>query len=151
GLFCFHLLRIIPVKDKAVIRSWVGTFTDIHEQKEEERKKDEFLSIASHELKTPLTSIKAYIQLLERMPDVRTESKSATYISRAQNQVDQLDSLIADLLDISKIENGELKVNKKPFEIEALLVSAIEANYYAHGHTNVKSEREGEVAAQQVN
>ena len=35
GLFCFHLLRIIPVKDKAVIRSWVGTFTDIHEQKEE--------------------------------------------------------------------------------------------------------------------
>src|SRR5690606_15413737 len=62
-----------------------------------------------------------------------------------------LDSLIADLLDISKIENGKLKVNKKPFDIEALLVSAIETIYYTHSHINVKIEREGEVIAQQVN
>src|SRR5690606_9612374 len=68
-----------------------------------------------------------------------------------QNQVNKLDSLIADLLDISKIENGKLKVNKKPFDIEALLVSAIETIYYTHSHINVKIEREGEVIAQQVN
>lgn len=151
GLFCFHLLRIIPVKDKAVIRSWVGTFTDIHEQKEEERKKDEFLSIASHELKTPLTSIKAYIQLLERMPDVRKESKFATYISRAQSQVNKLDSLIADLLDISKIENGKLKVNKKPFDMETLIESAIETIHYTHSHIQIKIEREGDAITQDVN
>src|SRR5690606_38609586 len=151
GLFCFHLLRIIPVKDKAVIRSWVGTFTDIHEQKEEERKKDEFLSIASHELKTPLTSIKAYIQLLERMPDVNKESKCVTYISRAQNQVKKLDSLIDNLLDISKNENEKLKVNKKPFDMETLIESAIETIHYTHSHIQIKIEREGEAIAQQVN
>lgn len=151
GLFCFHLLRIIPVRDKTGIRSWVGTFTDIHEQKEEERKKDEFLSIASHELKTPLTSIKAYIQLLERMPDVQKESKFATYISRAQTQVNKLDSLIADLLDISKIENGKLKVNKKPFDMERLIESAMETIYYTHSHVQVKIERKGETITQEVN
>src|SRR5690606_33793085 len=144
-------LRIIPVKDKSVVRSWVGTFTDIHEQKEEERKKDEFLSIASHELKTPLTSIKAYIQLLERMPDVHKDSKFATYISRAQNQVNKLDSLIADLLDISKIENGKLKVNKKPFDMEALIESAIETIHYTHSHVQVKIEREGDAITHVVN
>ncbi|MBD1434579.1 response regulator [Sphingobacterium sp. DN00404] len=151
GHFCFHLLRIIPVKDKTAIRSWVGTFTDIHEQKEEERKKDEFLSIASHELKTPLTSIKAYIQLLERMPDVQKESKFATYISRAQNQVNKLHSLIADLLDISKIENGKLKVNKKPFDMEKLIESAIETIGYTHSHVQVKIERQGETITKEVN
>ncbi|MBD1427533.1 sensor histidine kinase [Sphingobacterium arenae] len=150
GHFCFHLLRIIPVKDKSVVRSWVGTFTDIHEQKEAERKKDEFLSIASHELKTPLTSIKAYIQLLERMPDVHKDSKFATYISRAQNQVNKLDSLIADLLDISKIENGKLKVNKKPFDMEALIESAIETIHYTHSHVQVKIERKGEAITREV-
>lgn len=151
GLFCYHLLRIIPVNDKTGIRSWVGTFTDINDQKQEERKKDEFLSIASHELKTPLTSIKAYIQLLERMPDVQKESKFATYISRAQNQVNKLDSLIGDLLDISKIENGKLKINKRLFDMEKLIESAIETIQYTHSHLQVKIERQGETILQKVN
>lgn len=151
GFFCYHLLRIIPVKDKTGIRSWVGTFTDINEQKQEERKKDEFLSIASHELKTPLTSVKAYIQLLERMPDVKKDSKFATYISRAQNQVNKLDSLIADLLDISKIENGKLKVNKKLFDMEKLIESATETIHYTHSHVQVKIERRGDAITREVN
>jgi CheY-like chemotaxis protein len=100
GLFRFHLLRIIPVKNEGGIKSWVGTFTDIDDQKQEERKKDEFLSIASHELKTPLTSIKAYIQLIERMEDKQPGSKVATYIHRAHDQVSKLDGLINDLLDV---------------------------------------------------
>lgn len=151
GRFCYHLLRIIPVKDKTTIRSWVGTFTDINEQKEEERKKDEFLSIASHELKTPLTSIKAYIQLLERMPDIQEYSKFAAYISRAQNQISKLDGLIADLLDISKIENGKLKVNKKPFDMEQLIENAMETIYYTHTHIQVDIERQGTAIINEVN
>src|SRR5690606_18073350 len=109
------------------------------------------LSIASHELKTPLTSIKAYIQLLERMPGVGKETKFATYISRAQNQVNKLDTLIADLLDISKIENGKLKVNKKPFDMEKLIESAIETIYYTHSHVQVEIQRKGEKITEEVN
>src|SRR5690606_20760911 len=91
-VFRFHLLRIIPIKENNTVVKWVGTFTDIDEQKQIEKKKDEFLSIASHELKTPLTSIKAYIQLLERRVEIRQDSTSNMYISRVQTQLAKLNS-----------------------------------------------------------
>lgn len=146
----FHLLRIMPVKEGDALNSWVGTFTDIEDQKQVENKKDEFLSIASHELKTPLTSIKAYIQLLERMIASKGEQVS-TYIRRAQDQVVKLESLIADLLDISKIENGKLKVNCKPLNLETLVVNAIDTISHTHQHVDVRIEREGSPLSIEVN
>ncbi|WP_346238399.1 ATP-binding protein [Niabella insulamsoli] len=143
GLFRFHLLSIMPVKSSQGIKSWVGTFTDIDEQKQEEKRKDEFLSIASHELKTPLTSIKAYIQLLDRVQQKQPESPASTYISRAHDQVNKLDSLIGDLLDISKIENGKLKMNKEPFDLEHLISGIIETIGHTSNQPNLKIERQG--------
>ncbi len=123
-----HLLRVLPVIENDTIVKWVGTFTDIEEQKEVERKKDEFLSIASHELKTPLTSIKAYMQLLERSfeSNINLSEESSKYLQRTQIQLDKLHKLIADLLDISKIESGKLKFNKKIFSLEPLVDSTID-------------------------
>ncbi|MBL1408408.1 ATP-binding protein [Sphingobacterium faecale] len=145
----FHLLRIIPLKEGDMVSSWVGTFTDIEDQKQVENKKDEFLSIASHELKTPLTSIKAYIQLLERL--VKQEGNVSTYIHRAQDQVIKLESLIADLLDISKIENGKLKVNFVSFDLENLIGNAIDTILHTHEHLDMVIEREGEPLSVEVN
>ncbi|MDQ0477977.1 MULTISPECIES: hybrid sensor histidine kinase/response regulator [Chryseobacterium] len=88
---------------------------EIEFRKEAERKKDEFISIASHELKTPMTSIKGYIQLLERSLDKNDIETIRTRLHKVQNQVEKLNLLIADLLDISKIESGKLKFNKKYF------------------------------------
>ncbi len=88
------------------------------------KNKDEFISIASHELKTPLTTIKAYIQLLDRALDEKDPTKM--YVERALVQVKKLDSLIIDLLDISRIESGKLKFNKRMFNFETMLASAIE-------------------------
>lgn len=151
GLFRFHLLRIIPVKSEGGIKSWVGTFTDIDDQKQEERKKDEFLSIASHELKTPLTSIKAYIQLIERMEHKQPESKVTAYIRRAHDQVSKLDGLINDLLDVSKIENGKLKINKSPFDMEKLLTGVIETIQYTSTQPTLKIERKGPLITENIN
>ena len=123
-----HLLRVTPVVEGDVIVKWVGTFTDIEEQKQAEKRKDEFLSIASHELKTPLTSIKAYMQLLERsfQTDLSKSDETDKYLHRTQFQIDKLNSLIADLLDISKIESGKLKFNKKVFDFEPLLENTLD-------------------------
>jgi len=143
-LFRFHLLRIIPIKEKDNRVKWVGTFTDIDDQKQIEKKKDEFLSIASHELKTPLTSIKAYAQLLERAINVTEESTSRKYINKVQNQVSKLNSLITDLLDISKIENGKLKITKKSFDFEGLLANAIDTIYHTHENSKLDIQREGD-------
>jgi signal transduction histidine kinase len=88
------------------------------------RKKDEFISIASHELKTPLTTIKAYVQLLERA--IGADDPTRMYVDRTLVQVRKLDNLIVDLLDLSKIESGKLKFNKKIFNFGATLSCAME-------------------------
>lgn len=128
GNYHCHLLRTTPIKEADTIIKWVGTFTDIEDQKQAEKRKDEFLSIASHELKTPLTSIKAYMQLLERAfaTELEESADSGKYLKRAQFQVDKLHSLIADLLDISKIESGRMKFNKKVFKFDDLLANSID-------------------------
>ena len=99
---------------------------EIEIRKDAERKKDEFISVASHELKTPLTSIKGYLQLLERSIDKGDGVVVKKQLNKVQHQVEKLNTLVADLLDISKIENGELKFNKKEFSIDELLDNLIE-------------------------
>lgn len=149
-LYRYHLLRITPIKNEQEIKSWVGTFTDIDDQKQGELRKDEFLSIASHELKTPLTSIKAYIQLLERIESQHPENVKASYIRRAHDQVCKLENLIGDLLDVSKIENGKLKMNKQPFDMEQLLSNVTETIINMNSHASIRIEREGPVVTEKI-
>ncbi|MDR2238593.1 MAG: response regulator [Chryseobacterium sp.] len=139
----YHLLRVTPVYDDHRIKNWVGTFTDIDAQKKVEKEKDEFLSIASHELKTPLTSIKAYIQLLDRKLKLDKESSEAGFLTKVQDQIEKLNSLITDLLDVSKIENGKLKINKKPANLENVIANAIDTILQTHDENNVRIDRHG--------
>ncbi|HEV3224545.1 MAG TPA: hybrid sensor histidine kinase/response regulator [Puia sp.] len=88
------------------------------------RLKEEFISIASHELKTPLASMKAYVQLLERSLDKNDKVK--IYVDRTLVQINKLNSLIADILDSSRIENGMLKFNKSLFNFGKLLKETVE-------------------------
>jgi signal transduction histidine kinase len=99
---------------------------EIEFRKEAERKKDEFISIASHELKTPMTSIKGYIQLLERSLDKNDLDTVRTRLLKVQNQIEKLNLLVADLLDISKIESGKLKFNKQYFCFNEVLEHIME-------------------------
>lgn len=99
---------------------------EIEFRKQAERKKDEFISIASHELKTPLTSVKGYVQLLERSIDKGDIPTVKKHLEKAQLQLDKLNDLIADLLDISKIESGKLKFNMKHFNLDTLVESILE-------------------------
>ena len=113
-------------QSRALNEMQVALRAEIEFRKEAERKKDEFISIASHELKTPMTSIKGYIQLLERSLDKNDKETIRTRLHKVQNQIEKLNLLIADLLDISKIESGKLKFNKKYFAFDDLLDHIIE-------------------------
>ncbi|SDQ10023.1 PAS domain S-box-containing protein [Chryseobacterium soldanellicola] len=143
GDYRYHLLRVTPVYDENIIKNWVGTFTDIEDQKKVEKEKDEFLSIASHELKTPLTSIKAYVQLLDRKLKLDKESAEANFLVKVQDQIEKLNSLITDLLDVSKIENGKLKINKKPTNLENVIQNAIDTILQTHENRQVKIDWHG--------
>lgn len=105
---------------------------EIEFRKAAELKKDEFISIASHELKTPLTSVKGYIQLLERGLTKGDIDQVKSHLSKAQIQLEKLNGLIADLLDISKIESGKLKFNKQYFDMDVLLDNIIEVMHQSN-------------------
>jgi len=99
------------------------------------RRKDEFMSIASHELKTPLASMKAYMQLLNRSLD--KDNKVRTYVDRTLTQINKLNTLITDLLDISRIENGKLKFNENRFNFDELVRDASEMIRQTHPDYNI--------------
>ncbi|MDP9046907.1 MAG: HAMP domain-containing histidine kinase, partial [Bacteroidota bacterium] len=112
----------------------------IHEQKELENKKDEFLSIASHELKTPLTSIKAFNQLMNR---ANSDPKLAGFISKSAEHIYRLERLISDLLDVTKINAGKMNYMSEPFSFRQLLVSSIENMQYNTTHQIVLESSPG--------
>jgi len=99
---------------------------DITDKKEIDRRKDDFLSIASHELKTPLTTIKGFVQLLKRMAPAESSEKFLVTLDKVSIYVDRLNNLISELLDTSKIQSGNIEIHKEPFEIEKLLRDTIE-------------------------
>ncbi|KQR71940.1 cell wall metabolism sensor histidine kinase WalK [Pedobacter sp. Leaf176] len=99
---------------------------EIEFRKQAEHKKDEFISIASHELKTPLTSVKGYIQLLQRSLNKDDKALAQNHLDKASIQLEKLNELIVDLLDISKIESGKLKFNMKVFCADTMVNNAIE-------------------------
>lgn len=101
----------------------MGTNTDIDFQKNNEQKKDEFLSIASHELKTPLTSIKAFNQLIKRTSDA---DKINNFVKKSEDNIQRLEKLIADLLDVTKINAGKMTYNMHEFDFKQMLVESIE-------------------------
>jgi len=88
-------------------------------------RRDEFFSIASHELKTPVTSLKAYTQLLLMDSEGFKDRQHKMMLERMDIQINKLTLLINDLLDISKIENGQLVLNKETFVLNDLILEII--------------------------
>lgn len=100
------------------------------------QKKDEFMSIASHELKTPITSIKGSLQILKRMAG-KTDSNDALngFIEKANKQTGKLTTLVDDLLDVTKIQEGKMRLNYSQFDALAMIRECIdEANSQSDSH-----------------
>ncbi|EHQ28668.1 chemotaxis protein CheB [Mucilaginibacter paludis] len=90
-------------------------------------KKDEFLSIASHELKTPITSLKGSLQILQRIM-AREGGKNTVmdFVGKANNQTNKLTTLVDDLLDVTKIQAGKLLLNYETFDAVQLVKEVLE-------------------------
>lgn len=109
-----------------VFEGFIGAGVDITERKLLQQQKDNFIGIASHELKTPVTSIKAYTQVLERMFRNNGALKEAGMINKMDGQLNRLTSLIGDLLDVTKINSGRLQFNDQQFELNRLVAELVE-------------------------
>jgi PAS domain S-box-containing protein len=104
----------------------LGATSDTTEQKRMEQNKNDFISIATHELKTPVTSIKAYAEVLERRFKREGNRESALHMAKMDAQLDKLTVLITDLLDVTKIESGRLQMQKIKFPFGPLIEEIVE-------------------------
>lgn len=116
------------IKDeKGSVIGMRGVTMDISERMKLEEKKDEFLSIASHELKTPLTSVKGYLQILSKRMKTIEDGSLRQLVDKSNRYLDKLNSLISDLLDVSKMQSGKLQLSMSDFDIFDLLTEAVES------------------------
>jgi PAS domain S-box-containing protein len=110
---------------------------DITEKREIERRKDDFLSIASHELKTPLTTIKGYVQAMERVMPENASDKFKNMLAKTSQYLDRLNNLIAELLDVSRIQTGNIELHKLPFDFDKMVKETVEAIQAASNHHKI--------------
>lgn len=121
-----------PIRDSAgEIIGAVAVVRDVTQHKAMERLKDDFLAIAAHELKTPVTAIKGYAQIaltrLRRNADVSRIQGALTTIDE---QAERIGRLVEELLDVNRIQAGFLELQVAPFDLIATVRSSIE---YAQG------------------
>lgn len=116
-----------PIKDSnEQVYAIIHAATDVTKLVQLQQQKDEFLGIASHELKTPVTSIKAYAQVLERMIRSEGDEKKATMVRKMDQQLNRLTGLIGDLLDVTKIQSGKMTFNPIEFDFDAVVEDIVD-------------------------
>ncbi|HEV2706264.1 MAG TPA: PAS domain S-box protein [Pyrinomonadaceae bacterium] len=133
GVFRWFLTRVNPLRDsQGRIVRWFGTNTDVDEQRrtaqqlrEANRLKDEFLATVSHELRTPLTAVLGWAHLL-RAGNL-DEQSAATALETIERNARSQTQLIDDLLDVSRIITGKLRLDVRPVDPASVIESTIEA------------------------
>ncbi|HUR65622.1 MAG TPA: ATP-binding protein [Chitinophagaceae bacterium] len=109
----------------------------LEEVKLNQQRKDEFIGIASHELKTPLTSVKGYTELLNMIEDKQPNKQ---YVQKVLQNVIKLEKLIQDLLDVSKIQSGQLELTMKEFDVDQLIDETINSVQMITGTHSITRE-----------
>lgn len=132
GDYNWHLFRSKAVKDHdGKIQLWIGVNTEIQKIKAEEIRKEGFLKMVSHELKTPISSIKGYVQLLLRLLKDEHEKLLSplplrAFLVRVEAQTTRLTRLISEFLDLSRLNEGKLELQETKFNLNELVKDTVE-------------------------
>jgi len=119
-------LTISPIKDsmgRVIGLSKIAR--DITEKKQADKKKEEFIGLVSHELKTPLTSLRSYVQVALFKARKEKNDFIDKALSKAELQTKKMETMIMDFLNISRMEDGQLKLNLTSFDLPVLINSCI--------------------------
>jgi len=107
--------------EKGINRYFTGVLHEITEQKQDEIRKNDFIGMVSHELKTPLTSLSAIIQVANSKLKASEDQFLAGAMNKANDQVKRMSTMINGFLNISRLESGKILIEKERFNIEELV------------------------------
>lgn len=152
GTISWALLAVSLVRDdKGAPEYFIAQITDINNSKnlnnamELMKKKDEFMTIAAHELKTPITSVKGALQILEsHFKKTDSDKATAPFVQIANKQIVKLTWIVNDLLDVTKIQGGKLSLNISTFSAKDLVNDALEQVHYQRAGKNIICEGVGQ-------
>jgi len=119
--FYFNLRISVIASDEPRNDEYVVTLSDITPEKKAEISKDDFITITSHELRTPMTIIKSYLWLLEEEKAGSLNPKQKDYIEKAINSTERMLSLINDMLSVSKLEQGKIDYKFEIFDVDKFI------------------------------
>jgi len=103
-----------------------GTIMDITEQKEDDQRKNDFISMVSHELKTPLTSMNGYIQMLSVKARRNSDAYAVSLLDKANRQTKKMGTMINGFLNMKRLETGKIHIDKQWFDMAGLIAEAEE-------------------------
>lgn len=127
--------NILPHQDLFIFR-------DITDRVIEEKRREHFLSIASHELRSPLASIKAFNYLAKKLPGVKDNEKASEHLAKIDDKVDIVARLISDLLDVTRIRQGKLEMVPEEFDFDEFMDEVVkEMQMTLHTHKISKRGR----------
>ncbi len=107
-------------------QSIVTVCIDITDRKTIEKQKDDFMGVASHELKTPVTSLKAYAQVLQMRFSKAGDQQSAAMLEKMESQINRLTILVQDLLDVTRLEGKLMQFRHEVFDFRMMVMNTIE-------------------------
>ncbi len=119
---------------------YIGSCVDIHEMVEAESLKDEFISSASHELKTPVTTIKVYSQMLEDFFDKEGNDRPLKFLKKVNTQVVKLTKLINNLVDLTKIQGDVYEYQYSYFDFNKLIAEEVKKAQYETSQQVIRLE-----------
>lgn len=114
---------------------FTGVLHEITERKEDELRKNDFIGMVSHELKTPLTSLNAILQVADQKLKISDDKFLVGAMAKANSQVKRMTSMINGFLNISRLESGKILIEKQKFDLEQLIKEMIaEARFTTSSH-----------------
>jgi len=115
-----------PLRDADGTVAILVNLRDIAEQKEQERMHRDFVSMAAHELRNPLTAIKGFTRTLMLKADMITDERKAEYLSMVNEQSNRLAHLVEDLMQVSRIDAGRVTLKPRSLDLEDTLVGLLD-------------------------
>jgi len=109
-----------------VIIAYMFIKRELEQRSKSEQRKNEFISMASHELKTPITSMGVFAHMLQKKIDKKRDGNASHYIKKIIEQISKQTNLVNDLLDLSKMQAGKIEFHKEHFDINVLVKETVE-------------------------